>query len=101
MGGPCPFDCLCTWNEWRACSTSCGDGEKTRECIVTVEARHGGKQCLKTTDSKTCSNSPSPGCCKWDEWGDWSPCSRSCEKGTKSRSRKAIKDCTEKEDAED
>jgi len=54
---PCPYDCLLLdWSDWRVCSTSCGQGTRSRT-RVKQEARLGGKPCDEPLDEiKECTN---------------------------------------------
>ena len=76
---PCP-----EWSvgAWSICSKSCGGGTKNR--TVSCENSHVGKCNSQTQPVSTtaCSEVPCP------EWtvGEWSPCSKSCNGGVRSRS---------------
>ncbi|XP_010897041.2 properdin [Esox lucius] len=85
------------WTAWSSCSVPCKEGvmQRRREC-------HGQGKCAQTTDpmkllqltleTKPCFESD---CCPeqghWSEWGQWEPCSVTCEKGMRKRMRTCTK----------
>ncbi|XP_053125818.1 A disintegrin and metalloproteinase with thrombospondin motifs 8 [Hemicordylus capensis] len=73
--------------DWSACSKSCGSGwqRRTVECR-DVEGRPSSTCDLKPEDLKPCSDLPCP---IWQP-GPWSPCSRTCGKGVRTRSALCI-----------
>ena len=85
----CPIDC--EWGqfgEWSTCSKSCGGGEKSRTRSKTLEASNGGTQCNgESTETESCNAHNCPIDCKWNVFGEWSLCSKSCGEGEKSRLR--------------
>ena len=48
----------CAWSDWGECSKTCGNG--TRNRIIKIEAKYGGKQC-EGVSSKSCRTVPCPG----------------------------------------
>ncbi|CAD7956387.1 unnamed protein product [Amoebophrya sp. A25] len=90
---PCeaPVDCvLGEWSSWDYCSEECGGGQTTRTRVVQTVAKSGGLPCtgglIETKDCNTqvCEVDRD---CVWDEWQEWSTCSRTCGIGTKGRER--------------
>ncbi|XP_076235716.1 extracellular matrix protein f-spondin isoform X2 [Calliopsis andreniformis] len=83
------------WSEWSECSSSCGIGFKMR--TRRFKDRMGRKRCphVSLVEKDKCMEPPClPGSeadidptCKVTEWSDWSPCSASCGKGVKLRTR--------------
>ncbi|CAH1988433.1 unnamed protein product [Acanthoscelides obtectus] len=83
------------WSGWSSCSATCGVGfrMRTRQFVD----RMGRKRCphVSTIEKEKCMT---PECapeqtertdalCPTTEWSDWSPCSASCGKGIKIRTR--------------
>merc|ERR1719454_1891970 len=91
---------LSDWEDWSACSASCGSGTRSRSRAVIAD----GDECRVPLDSmETCQESPclvppvgpidGPGShCELSDWEEWSACSASCGSGTRSRSRAVIAD---------
>lgn len=89
-------ECATTpWSGWSSCSATCGDGFKMRSRKFID--RMGRKKCphVNTVIKEQCS---APECapdqieavdpaCPTTEWSDWSPCSASCGKGIKIRTK--------------
>ena len=81
------------WGSWTPCSRSCAGGQrrKFRQC---VDASGGGA----TVDESQCSGGDheaveecnSQDCPYWTEWSEWSPCSKTCGGGSRSKVRFAI-----------
>ncbi|XP_064778941.1 properdin-like [Oncorhynchus masou masou] len=85
------------WTAWGRCSVSCKEGvsQRRREC-------QGQGKCAQTTthreiqklvlETKVCIDSS---CCpeqgQWSKWGQWQPCSVTCNKGVRNR----VRTCTE------
>ncbi|XP_060079617.1 scavenger receptor cysteine-rich type 1 protein M130-like isoform X3 [Ylistrum balloti] len=81
------------WNGWTPCSVSCENGTRTRsrQCDNPVPV-HNGRPCSgEVHDSEECDAGivcPIDG--QWTAWNSWSPCSVSCEDGTRTRSRQCL-----------
>ena len=83
----CPVDCeVSVWGGWDECSKSCGSGVHTRTRHMVRPASHAGASCPVLTDTGTCNENPCPTDCTWF-WMDWSPCSKACGVGRKTRER--------------
>lgn len=103
------------WGDWGACSRTCGAGTKQRVRACTNPAPSwGGKSCgadgawkqWKAHDGSgaalgkgrqrgangaleqaDCNERPCPEHGAWQPWGAWSTCTKSCDGGSRSRSR--------------
>jgi len=84
---PCP----CIWGEWQdwdACTVTCGGGNKTRNREVAKNSTNGGEECAgSSSDTTSCGSNPCPIDCLWGTWGEWSECSKNCGDGISQRHR--------------
>ncbi|KAI5613990.1 complement factor properdin precursor, partial [Silurus asotus] len=77
-----------SWSSWGACSMVCTEGvrQRTRACygIGKCNDREG----VGNKQTEPCEEEP---CCpengQWSDWSPWEPCSVTCEKGRKKRTR--------------
>eukprot|EP01012_Entosiphon_sulcatum_P049575 TRINITY_DN6820_c0_g1_i6.p1 TRINITY_DN6820_c0_g1~~TRINITY_DN6820_c0_g1_i6.p1 ORF type:complete len:7637 (+),score=112.47 TRINITY_DN6820_c0_g1_i6:5459-28369(+) len=86
---PCPVDCVMgEWTQWSPCSATCGGGTKARSRVIRRLPTNNGQPCPTTLEEIVLCN---PQSCEIDcgvsEWGEWSPCSKSCGGGEIKRSR--------------
>ncbi|XP_060079616.1 scavenger receptor cysteine-rich type 1 protein M130-like isoform X2 [Ylistrum balloti] len=94
VGITCPIDGQWgSWNTWTSCSVSCENGIRIRyrQCNNPAPA-HNGLSCWgDNSNEEECSSGimcPIDG--QWTAWNSWSPCSVSCEDGTRTRSRQCL-----------
>jgi len=97
--GICAVDCNVTeWSEWSICSSTCGEGTKSRSRSVLVDAVNGrgevGRHCPSLSDYESCDNLPvCPVDCKLTFWSGLDTCKDTagvaitCGTGTRSKSR--------------
>ncbi|XP_071955552.1 adhesion G protein-coupled receptor B1-like [Antedon mediterranea] len=79
------------WQEWAACSVSCGMGTSTRTRVKT-SAVCGGTDCSSgsPTESRQCVDEDQVNCV-WSDWQNWSSCSVTCGSGgSQSRTRSEV-----------
>ncbi|CAE7263303.1 SSPO [Symbiodinium pilosum] len=86
---PCPVDCTWDdWDDWHACSSTCGSGQTLRIRLVKTPAEGDGQDCIGLREeNRTCEQMACPKHCEWQDWGDWMGCSVSCGDGTGERQR--------------
>ncbi|KAG7198405.1 hypothetical protein KM043_005793 [Ampulex compressa] len=83
------------WGEWSECSSSCGVGVRMR--TRRFKDRMGRKRCphVVLAEREKCMEPPCAfdqeesidPACNVTDWSDWSPCSATCGKGVKLRTR--------------
>merc|ERR1719418_481227 len=77
----------CELSQWGDCDATCGKGIKRRN--IVIPAKHGGNECSEEL-TQPCNLKPCPVDCQWSGWNSWSSCSRSCDRGSQSRSRSKL-----------
>lgn len=81
-----PLDCHWgKWSVWTDCSASCDGGQKLR--IRVVQGPSTACKKADGTEKSGCSTTPCPVNCHWGAWEPWTDCSKSCDKGRKTRYR--------------
>ncbi|XP_021053028.1 hemicentin-1 [Mus pahari] len=86
----CPVDGHWSeWSFWEDCSRSCGHGNQTRtRTCSNPPAQHGGRSCEgHAVETIMCNIRPCPVHGVWNAWQPWSACSKSCGKGSQTRTR--------------
>ncbi|XP_028514725.1 proprotein convertase subtilisin/kexin type 6, partial [Exaiptasia diaphana] len=89
---PCPVNGGYTpWSTWSQCSRTCGGGRKHRDRHCTYpRPRYGGRDCRelgKAKDSRDCNKQSCPVDGGYSQWTPWSSCTKTCEEGTRNRTR--------------
>mmetsp|Transcript_104306 Transcript_104306/g.185437 ORF Transcript_104306/g.185437 Transcript_104306/m.185437 type:complete len:1642 (-) Transcript_104306:206-5131(-) len=79
--GPAVDCVLSEWESWKACSATCGGGERLRSRKVLQEPYHGGLGCEShLSEIEECARGscggPEPLDCVFGEWKDWGECGR-------------------------
>lgn len=86
----CPVDGEWTaWSSYGQCSKQCGQGtmERTRSCSNPSPV-HGGKSCAgNPKESKSCMIKQCPVNGGWSSWSSYGSCSKTCNYGSKTRTR--------------
>ncbi|KAI8745416.1 hemicentin-1-like [Biomphalaria glabrata] len=76
---------LIVWEQWSPCSVSCGAGWRSRAKVCDSCDRND----YENVQSQPCMiNFYCPVDGSWGPWYPWEPCSSTCNRGTRSRSRK-------------
>eukprot|EP00656_Telonema_subtile_P054704 TRINITY_DN8238_c0_g1_i1.p1 TRINITY_DN8238_c0_g1~~TRINITY_DN8238_c0_g1_i1.p1 ORF type:complete len:539 (+),score=107.56 TRINITY_DN8238_c0_g1_i1:120-1736(+) len=77
------------WSPWQPCTLPCGTGHKSRARKVHQPAEHGGASCGLLDEQVACNTHQCPikVDCSVSVWAAWGQCSKSCGRGTHSRSR--------------
>jgi hypothetical protein len=86
---PCAIDCaLDSWGTWSTCTQSCDSGFQYRTRGIVTAAQYGGAECAYQRTVRSCNDERCPVDCAYDNWDDWSTCTKSCgSAGTQKRSR--------------
>ena len=89
---PCPADCeVRAWSEWSQCSLTCGTGSQSRKRTILAASQTGGKMCPQLTQTRRCNEFACPVDCKLGQFGQWSPCSKTCGGGRQNRVRRELR----------
>jgi len=87
----CPVHCVVRgWTGWSACTRSCGGGSQTATRSLT-QPRYGGRGCPASKKTQACGSGPCPIHCATSAFSAWTPCTKSCGKGSQSRKRSITK----------
>ncbi|CAJ1340233.1 unnamed protein product [Effrenium voratum] len=86
------IDCVWgLWEEWGACTCTCGGGIKRRNRIIAVSPRNGGRLCEPKDKYEVlpCNTQSCDECVDgmWSEWGAWGKCSGDCYPAYRVRHR--------------
>ena len=86
---PCIVDCRWdNWGQWSACSRTCGGGNRQRMRTVEQQPVNGGLPCSgPSLQDENCQINACPVDCRWDNWGQWTTCSKTCGGGNRQRTR--------------
>jgi len=88
----CPKDCVVSsFDNWSACSKSCGVGVKSRSRTVLLKPTTDGTACPALYETQVCDQQPCALDCQVSEWTAFSVCTKTCQDvsdpGTQTRSR--------------
>ena len=95
------------WNQYTACSKTCGSGTQSRSRTKTVTEKYEGTCTGLSTETRSCNTQNCPSNffsvplalrqfvklalflvnCQWGGWNKFSSCTKTCGSGTESRSR--------------
>nr|XP_040563549.1 SCO-spondin-like isoform X6 [Lepeophtheirus salmonis] len=78
-----------SWQQWGQLSVSCGEGtrQRQRRCDSPAPA-HRGASCIgESSQTNTLFIKECPVDAEWSLWSRWTACSKSCDRGQKSRMR--------------
>ena len=93
----CPINCHWgDWSSWEGCTKTCNQGKRVRDREKLVQEKYGGKCLGSLHEEENCNIKPCPIPCIWGEWSEWKPCSNTCGKGERTRTRE--KERVEKHD---
>lgn len=83
----CANDCVwAEWNEWTACSGTCGLHTVSRSREILIPQTYGGQPCEgEDSETKYCSLNPCPP--EWQTWAPWNSCTVTCGGGSTLRTR--------------
>jgi len=92
---PCPINAreceFSVWNDWEACSLTCGRGMQLRSRVIMVDVSEDGRACdgklqqFRDCNTMPCMHAP-PVACQWSLWSAWSACTAPCN-GHQERNR--------------
>ena len=85
---PCPHACVVSaFSAWSKCTASCGHGVQTKVRAIQHNPFAGGRPCPVLQMMKICNARPCPLDCATSTFKSWTPCSRSCGTGLRTRYR--------------
>jgi len=91
----CPVDCKLSstwlWENHGECSVKCGMGYKRKYKHIITQPAHGGEPCGHTSETQACNTQPCKIDCVLDDWGSWSPCTRTCKHSSHSEGGKRFR----------
>jgi hypothetical protein len=89
---PCPVDCqISSWQQWSACTKSCGGGSSHQSRSIIITPSGGGMPCPSALSNEAeCNTFSCPSNCVLTEWSGFSKCTVMCSSGTKMRTRQVV-----------
>eukprot|EP00931_Biecheleriopsis_adriatica_P047950 TRINITY_DN27682_c0_g2_i1.p1 TRINITY_DN27682_c0_g2~~TRINITY_DN27682_c0_g2_i1.p1 ORF type:complete len:1370 (-),score=205.40 TRINITY_DN27682_c0_g2_i1:43-4152(-) len=89
---PCPVHCEWgNWTDWSECTVTCAGGQTMRKRLELVAAQHGGNLCQGSDEEENvCNAEGCPVDCSYEDWTDWTDCTRSCAGGSRMATRSLI-----------
>ena len=89
----CPVNCqVSEYGEFSPCTRPCGGGTMTKTRTVEVHPTGTGAACPNLTVTVDCNTQACPSAvnCQVSEYGEFSPCTRECGGGTRTRTRTVV-----------
>jgi len=89
---PCPAPCQWReWSQWTDCSVTCGPGNRIRARQPLNQAADATcpplqKECGLCTEIAECP----PDQCQWEDWSEWTGCTKTCGTGASVREAKLV-----------
>merc|ERR1711871_1540600 len=91
-----PVHCeFAEWSEWSQCSATCGRGQRIHTRQIAVQAADGGRGCsgpmqeVSPCTVTECEVKPSKDCV-WNDWVEWSACTKCAGQQFRTRSIKVM-----------
>jgi hypothetical protein len=85
-------DCkVSEWSEYSKCDADCDGGKQVRTRTITRKALAGGIECPILKEEKKCNEQVCNIDCVVSEWPSYGVCSKSCDGGTRVRTRQILK----------
>lgn len=87
---------LSNWDDWSACTPSCGAGMvQTRQNHILLQGTGRFPNCSTIHESQrknivNCTFVPCPVDCVWGQWSDWGGCSTTCSSAQMNKTREAL-----------
>jgi hypothetical protein len=90
----CPIDCkFSKWSAWDECTKTCGGGVKYRYRKSITPPKFGGRRCDwigSTKMGRECNIQKCSIDCKMSGWNYFGKCSKTCDTGSKTRTRSMV-----------
>jgi hypothetical protein len=92
---PCKPCATSSWAAWGSCSKTCETGIRSRKRKMlnpTACSSYGKGATPLMAEHEYCARRPCPIACIITPWTEWSPCTKECNIGEQSRSRRVLRE---------